>query len=489
MKSGQPHINQESKKNGLLSENKKNNEVTSSSRIIYAVGSTIQTKKIKSFGMRLHSYFFNPPPTNLFLEKMITKDDVIASFNADVLTYFETEKEAYEYQHRQSKMNEKNDAYIAMPCRFKVEIQLTNNKEFIVRKILNATIFRDPYNFELDRNVSKENYYINKSNYKSDFASGFMNKINIKRSLEKKEKNKSIHAKRALETIHQGNGIVKVISCGQNNAYHNIVQKYTGPSDTNHWDFILDQLADPEHVRPIRHPEQVYHTEKTRWNPKTRQIEEVNNPNKRGAPKKTVLTKKTSVSSLLLNGVTYLFSQAEDSVGILFDLEILKSLHKQYNKDPEKYVFNIDAVTCCWWKDKEKVQESKKSSLWCSVSFDSLRAREEGSGYDEILLRLSKFAMIGIVATQDSLTGRLSALHKKYYTMKKIQIDGAPLDLPILIIDSKHPVWVYDEKKQEKDLLDGLKTGNPFSHLIQELINDHGEDNLFVSGLLPCKKI
>ena len=244
----------------------------------------------------------------------------------------------------------------------------------------------------------------------------------------------TISAETALEIIASHNALVKVI--------------FSYP-DISSWHFILGQLQDPRNNRPVapdKNEASDYY-----FNPRTG-TEEPKPKGTRGSAKETELTKKTPTSLLPEDGQMELYGCADEVAGILFDLNKLLDLHDKHGKDHDKYLFPTNAFTNTrWWR-------AEKTYRYNSVSIDDLRLRncsirenDEVPKYNELLMRLSKRAFSAVFSTTDTLEGRLNALHKEYIVMSRVDIDGRPLDLPVLIITPHNKPKVYTEQQQQAD--------------------------------------
>jgi hypothetical protein len=227
-------------------------------------------------------------------------------------------------------------------------------------------------------------------------------------------------AANALDLINKHQALIKVI---QSNLH-----------DDTHWEFLLKQLADPEHVRPIKtiartvNRQKIYNAQKRAW--ERRQI-----TGQRGRNKKTVYTKKTATSLLPKNGRMNFFNLDGTTVGLLFDVN-------ECRLDP-KYIFNINAATSsAWWLSGSAFPQT--------TTLDEIRKFQDNHlqpYWNEILSRLSKESVMAIFTKQDFVTDRLNALHKKFLVKKHLGID-----LPVLVITPETGHRIYNNAEQISDI-------------------------------------
>lgn len=239
-----------------------------------------------------------------------------------------------------------------------------------------------------------------------------------------------------LQVLKENNALAKTICSPVN--------------DNRSWEELLPQLSDPQHVRPFKEvdEEQVdraraYHPGKNIW--ETKQTKE-----KRGQPKETIYTKKTSVTLLPTDGKIHLFKPTDpryqDDIALLFNLQDCD--HKD-----EKYVFlrNVNSNKR-WWLKRRNVAESAQVTV-PGTTLSNLRnyLSESRSNNiipeaDEILLGVSRKSLIGVAATKNDLFSRLNALAKQ--NLIKTRLNKI---VPVFILTPQNGITVYSEDQQISD--------------------------------------
>ena len=217
------------------------------------------------------------------------------------------------------------------------------------------------------------------------------------------------------------------------------------------WPFLINQLADPNHNRPIPQlgPSQQAVRAKY-WNPRTGVSTNPRplNP-KRGQPKKPGdrgygFTKKTAVTLIPRNGKIHLFrADREHQLGLMFNL------NHCYLKD-EKYIWTANASSDSrYWLGSDWIH--CRRSVGLQGLKDSLRTKESnfvGPEHNEMLIGLSAQALSSIVVTRPELLAtRLNALRFQSYVQWKLH-----KKLPIVCIAQSHSPWIYDAQQQLADI-------------------------------------
>ena len=218
-------------------------------------------------------------------------------------------------------------------------------------------------------------------------------------------------------------------------------------TDSRCWDYLLDQLNDPETIRPIKTLDssidrnRIFSPTTGLWS--SRDV----NSKIRGATKETKFTKKSSGTLLSPNGKIKLFRQRSgEDVGFLFDLE-------RCSLKPD-YIFkeNITSDFKPWLRD---TPSNKLMLLKQTVSLDALRrqmlAEIETYGFcrqhNELLPRYARDAAIGVFATENNLPHRMAAFALQQHTEKKSR-----LTLPIFIITATEGIIEYTPDMRQRDI-------------------------------------
>ncbi|MCX7120429.1 MAG: hypothetical protein NTZ67_01425 [Gammaproteobacteria bacterium] len=256
-----------------------------------------------------------------------------------------------------------------------------------------------------------------------------------------------VSGEQALKVIHDHNALVKIVKIVKIIKIIKTINPAMEPpfaDPENSWGFLLSQLKDPENCRPCRAlPDSV---DRTRYfNPQTgewlsREVSLTRGQRKKGAS----FTKKTATTLVPPNGRIKLYRQTH-GVGILFDV------NKCYLG---KYIFDNNIVSDeKWWIHGVK---PTGQSLPRSVSLDAIRdqqrkAEEEGVilKHNEILAKLSAYAVVGIVVPENDLLRRLNAQYRRLILRNVLNVD-----VPILIMTSDTPVHKYTETEKYRDLLE-----------------------------------
>lgn len=179
-----------------------------------------------------------------------------------------------------------------------------------------------------------------------------------------------------------------------------IIQATLG--DDQHWDFTLNQLADPQHFRPYR--EHSLASRQRVFNPLTGEWYQ-REVGKQGASKNTPFTKKTATSVLPDDGRLNFYSQ-QHGVGLLLD-------EKGCDLRDGKYVFPENANTDSrWWLMGRNARSIKRSVPIKEIraSQRALKQRNRIPYHSEVLARLTVQAVAGVFAPRNDLITRLNTL-------------------------------------------------------------------------------
>ncbi len=210
------------------------------------------------------------------------------------------------------------------------------------------------------------------------------------------------------------------------------------------WIKLLNQLLNPDSFRPIRFIDETVVDRTRRFNLKTGHWENVTRKPQRGMTKPTQFTKKLPVSLLPRDGKMELFKpfNSEDNTCILFDLSLC-------NLKNEKYIFSHDMKTNSkWWLKLRNIHEDKHH-LNKSMSLQELRNeldRAPAKEYNELLIGLSKKAVLAVAAMKNTLFDRLNALRIAHVINEKLGVK-----LPVLVMSRNLGIIEYDITQQHFD--------------------------------------
>lgn len=230
-----------------------------------------------------------------------------------------------------------------------------------------------------------------------------------------------------------------------------------------HWDFLLDQLADPHHIRPIR---ELYNKANRNrvYNPLTQEWKHRQAHPDRGRSKVTPYIKKTATTFLPTHGQIQLFQNKGTQVAIIFDMRSCKGLDR--NAPKYKYIFKRDVWTDArWWISQQHPALFDRFHMK-AISLNEMRKyhrqhQTKVPHLNEILARPSRSAVSGIVALQNTLCNRLNALYRREMVVEKLR-----LHVPVVIHDytptaySKSSLTSYTEKEQILDIFEALTEDN-----------------------------
>jgi hypothetical protein len=260
----------------------------------------------------------------------------------------------------------------------------------------------------------------------------------------------------------------------------------TVSADAEHIDFFLNQLEDPENYRPLKsltdqHDREMYCDPRDgHWQqrffckPREHHIiaERKDAHYKKkftwsGHPKNTQYTKKTSVTLLPPHAKMQFYqpkASHKNAIGFLFHIN-------RCDLKDKKYIFPKMANTDKrWWLYNSQT----KHLIQKSISLETLRKQLCNASKNnqilppnELLVGLSRAALVGIFSPVDSRASRLQALIAQQKIQKRFKIN-----LPIFVI-TINGMHVYSERRQKDDILES------------EILNDH----LFLELLTHCDPI
>ncbi|MDX1901268.1 MAG: hypothetical protein SFW66_04570 [Gammaproteobacteria bacterium] len=254
-----------------------------------------------------------------------------------------------------------------------------------------------------------------------------------------------VEGETTIDIIKNNAGIVRMLGMNPEKIEHDEA-----------WEHTLTQLLDPATHRPSR---KVRH-EEDKW-------EAVSGPfigrQYRGHisnPKKETwkLTKKTATTLLPSNGKMKLFIKGN---GLIFSLPILRQLHIEMYSE-EKADEKINQYAFPWNRATNKYTKIPKDG--CPLQ-DIIKknedaiARNEVLGHNEIVLRLAKEAVVGVIMNVDTPEHRLYAILKRYQLMQAIDLDGKILDLPIIMVSTDCEPREYTRAEQEQDIQNAINRG------------------------------
>lgn len=241
-----------------------------------------------------------------------------------------------------------------------------------------------------------------------------------------------------FEIITKGNALVKTL-CSP-----------LDPIDNRSWDELLEQIADPRNKRILRKVDEtkidrtrVYNPKSGRWFNRTH--------SDRAQPKDTIFTKKTATTLIPQDGQIELYQPANPqyraNIGIIFDLT------KCFLKD-EKYIFLENKNTHQRWWLKRRGLREQEHKLARSVSLELLkkylqteRNKNRIPKQNELLVGVSRDAVIGVFSLKDTLEERLNALAKK-----SLIWDVLKKDVPIFILGNHNKLSEYTIAEQMNDV-------------------------------------
>ncbi len=215
--------------------------------------------------------------------------------------------------------------------------------------------------------------------------------------------------------------------------------------DLRCWAYLLDQLNDPAHVRPVKAIDSaiirtsIFNASTGVW--ATRSVNPV-----RGGVKQTVFTKKSSCTLLPPNGRIELFHHGMgENIGLLYDMG--KCHIKPY------YIFekNINSDTKPWLKRKNFTEENTLRSISLHDLRKNMLAQIDQQGYvpkhNEILAGQTRESIIGIFTPENNLLHRVATL-----ALRQTVKDQLNLWLPIFIITQEGDIQEYTPAMQEQDI-------------------------------------
>ena len=214
-----------------------------------------------------------------------------------------------------------------------------------------------------------------------------------------------IKSSEAQQVIRSGNALVKVIR--------------STPDATRNWDYLLDQLRDPQHCRPIKITG-VNISRLFKYDFATKRFMHRDINVERGTLKDTVYTKKTSVTLMPPHGMQELFRRGTgEYVGLLFNLEEVKIkegyvFEEDINSDDKPWLFHPD--------DGDFLQPAYQLKPTSIPALKEKLSEDQLAKLNEIMACLKKGAAIGIVAGQDNLISRVAALSFQAYVWQRLNI-------------------------------------------------------------------
>jgi hypothetical protein len=233
---------------------------------------------------------------------------------------------------------------------------------------------------------------------------------------------------------------------------HNALLKTVRSSvtDTELWQYIINQIADPVHNRPIKKVDENEVDRSKKWNSKTETWVTTQPNTTRGANKYTQSTKKMATTLSPPNGKIKLYEYGlGESVGLIINMEV-KTV-----KIKPKYVFpkTINSDKKPWLKRKKTDINSYADELK-EISIENLRKQQnsisdEGriAETNEILASISAESISGVFATKDQLIYRIAAIGMQQLVMQKLN-----LSTPIFIHSKEKGFKVYSTKQQTEDI-------------------------------------
>jgi hypothetical protein len=219
-------------------------------------------------------------------------------------------------------------------------------------------------------------------------------------------------------------------------------------------DYLLNQLANPEHVRPVKKLDPSKYFRHRVFNPLTQvwSYREVETSTRGLAKPGTKFTKKTSVSYLPKDGVTTFFNpKNNDSICFIFD-------ENKCHLKNGKYVFGALAGTDLRWWIKNSVGHTLHASMSIEKlkkDVEELRSKNIVPKPTESLFGLSLESLTGIFVTKYTSEDCLRAIYVRNVIKKKFN-----LTVPILIIMPDAGIKDYDETMQLADLQYAYKWKN-----------------------------
>lgn len=253
------------------------------------------------------------------------------------------------------------------------------------------------------------------------------------------------------ERIISNEQLIQVIKAGK--AFVKTVCSPVGYDEP--WHKLLKKIADPNNDRgpkkldPKIDRNWVFNPKEGKW----QQRDFTNKP--RGAFKDTRFTKKTSVSLLPTDGVMQLFQSANANYRAGLAL-ILNS--EECDLKNEKYIFPQDINAHTKWWQKKQTLAKEKHVVHRSISLSELKAdiahkRSHGviPKHNDLLVGLSKEAVLGILVVNNTLEDRLNAMSKKELVRRYLQYD-----VPVFIHQTTGPV-AYSLEQQLEDIRAGEK--------------------------------
>jgi ankyrin repeat protein len=226
------------------------------------------------------------------------------------------------------------------------------------------------------------------------------------------------------------------------------------PGDDQHWHFLLNQLADPQNVRPARRLNKNQDDSLT-WNAATSRWTYRKPSTKRDAPQNARYTKKTPTTLVPPDGKMRYFDQDSlESVGIGF--VITKNLERKLVNIKDKFIFstNIRSKDSPWIYDKTKYNNTKASPKLKSTTLDAIREYHRNCikeniipEWNEIIASPSAEAVAFLQVSKDRLFCRINMLSKQLLVQKKLGIK-----LPLLIMGGDTEIKEYTLIKQLEDI-------------------------------------
>lgn len=232
--------------------------------------------------------------------------------------------------------------------------------------------------------------------------------------------------------------------------------------DDRNWDYLLKQIADPKNNRPVKPLDKGVERSR-RYNYFLKAWESVVLLNERGSVKETPYTKKMSTTLLPIDGCINLYSHGNYiSIGVLFDLT-------KCNLKQEKYIFNqrVNTDERPWLR--HVTQHENQQIIPENVSLDVLKAalalsreKNEIPVMNELLVGLSREAVIGVFVRHDNLLDRLAAYRQRAHIRAVLN-----KTVPVLLLSSERSYQFISESTIREDIQFALKLAdnNPNYHL------------------------
>ena len=288
-----------------------------------------------------------------------------------------------------------------------------------------------------------------------------------------------VTAEQALQLIENERGLIRVL--------------VSNAGDDQHLNFLLDQLIDPEHCRPVRplvpgaDPNYIFDHEQKEFVLRPQ-------PYARGAAQPGVDTIEPLATTLVpADGRMRLYNHAlvnqeQKTIAFAFDA----------GSDPDRYrnqpdvdtsqepcivhlSFTQDAGTANeWWIKGQPLNDYHRENGYNEakglypkpVSFSELRAYNKAfsknlSAYGrhnkertEVLVAPRARSLFAVIALKDALTDRVNALYAKLLVWERLRVD-----VPVIVMD-ENGKRLYPELNQARDILEAFAQGDPFAEQI-----------------------